>query len=373
MTPVPPTSTTAPCPGRTAGTSSAAALADELMILVHETAEYHAARGAVAAALGDARRGLDTIRRRIERAGGRHAVAVVGLSNVGKSTLLDAILGDEIAPRRNGPCTAFPVEFLHGPEMVVTVHHETRLDRPSWRFEDPRDVRGCLERLNDGEAAAARGGVRRVEVTLPSPLLAGGLVIADTPGFGAGHAEAGAGLHEAALMAYLRRDVGQVFWVVLADQGIGRREVEFRDRFFAEVCDDLVVTGCEDWDSDDRARFRARFSALLGDRAPAFHFVSGLQGLDARRDGDARGLEAAGIAELERRIRGLADPAGRLRAAEEGLVRLAEDLSRWLAEYRDDRGRPPSPWWRPDSWLRWAAFPPSPLKARLDRALAGPP
>ena len=348
------------------------ALMDELMILVHETAQYHAG-SKVAAAFGDARRSLNAIRRRIERAGGRHVVAVVGLSNVGKSTLLDALLGDELGPRRNRPCTSIPIEFCHDAELRVTVYHEERLDRPSWRFDDPRDVHRCLERLNDGDGPSPRGGIGRIEVTLPNPLLAGGLVIADTPGFGAGQPGESVGAHEAALMAYLRRDVAQVFWVVLADQGIGRREVEFRDRFFAEVCDDLVVTGCEDWDPDDRARFRSRFSGFLGDRMPAFHFVSGLQGLDARRKADDQALEDAGIIELERRIRELADPEGRLRSAEQELVRLSEDLSYWLAGYRDERGRTLATWWRPDSWSRWAAVCcPSPIKMLLDRQLSRP-
>jgi hypothetical protein len=164
-----------------------------------------------------------------------------------------------------------------------------------------------------------------------------------------------------------------VFWVVLAEQGIGRREAEYRDRFFAEVCDDLVVTGCEDWDAGDRARFRNRYSASFGDRTPAFHFVSGLQGLDARRNGDERALEDAGIVELERRIRELADPAGRLLSAAEELVRVACDLSFWLAGYRDERRRPLATWWRPDSWSRWAAVPcAGPIKPLIDRQLTRP-
>jgi hypothetical protein len=347
-------------------------LLDELLILVHETEQFHTNR-AVASVFGDARRSLNTIRLRVMRACGRHVVAVVGLTNVGKSTLLNALLGAEFAPRCNRPCTSIPIEFGHGPDLKVMVYHEERLERPCWRFDDPRDVRKCLEKLTDGDEIASRGAVRRIEVTLPHPLLVGGLVISDTPGFGAGQPGDAAGTHEAALMSYLKRDVTQVFWVVLADQGIGQREVRFRDQFFADVCDDLVVTGCEDWDPEDRARFRRRFAACLGERIPVFHFVSGLRGLEARRDADDRALEDAGIVELERRIRELSDPEGRLRSVEQDLVRLSEDLAYWLSRYRDDRGRPLATWWRPDSWSRWVAGSSSiPLKALLDGQLEQP-
>ena len=142
--------------------------------------------------------------------------------------------------------------------------------------------------------------------------------------------------------------------------------MSFCDAFFAEVCDDVVVTGSEDWEPHDRDRFRRRYADWFGARMPRFHFVSGLKGGEARRTHDAQALEAAGIPMLEARIRELTDSVGRMKSLEVGLVQLAEDLRYWLEQFRDSQQRRLSAWWRPDSWSRWrACVPESPLKQQL--------
>jgi hypothetical protein len=192
-------------------------------------------------------------------------------------------------------------------------------------------------------------------VSLPNSLLASGLVIADTPGFGAAQSDLLHGSHEEALIDYLR-NVSQVFWVVLAEQGIGSREKHFHDTFFSHVCDDLIVTGCDDWEPDDCARFRKRFADALASRLVRFHFVSGKKGAEARTANDDGGLEKAGITSLTKRLQELADPVGREAVVQTELDQLARDIAWWFSEYRDRRGRPVPHWWRPDSWYRFAAF-----------------
>ena len=40
-------------------------------------------------------------------------ICLVGLTNVGKSTLLEALLGVPVAPRKNGPATAVRVDYAY--------------------------------------------------------------------------------------------------------------------------------------------------------------------------------------------------------------------------------------------------------------------
>jgi len=331
-------------------------LVDEFLMLLKESADYQR-QPEVKAVLLEAMSVVAANRRRLNTAGRRYVVAVVGLSNVGKSTLLNALLGNELAPRRNGPCTAAPIEFCHGERLQVIAYSQS-YTRPNWNCENVEAVHQQLSQLADDSGAEASRRIRKVEVHVTHPLLESGLVLADTPGFGAAQVGDATGGHEDALKQYLRHDVSQVFWVVLADQGIGLREKQFHEAFFAEICDDIVVTGCEEWDQHDRERFRRRFADSFGNHLPGFfHFVSGLRGLEARNSADAVGLEAAGINLLESRIRELADPMGRTAAIRHALSELADDLSFWLREYRVERGLPLEYWWRPDSWGRWKAAP----------------
>lgn len=344
-------------------------LVDEFAMLLSESADFHLA-AEPKQALQTVLASVLQIRRRLEQTSEHFVLAIVGQSNVGKSTLLAALLGTEIAPRRNGPCTAVPIEFTWGSKYQIHAEFQGRLLKPVWDCASTSEVRDILGSLADESNSDISERPQRVTVRLPLPLLKSGLIIADTPGFGA--AQLGQdleGTHEAALKHYLLHDVCQVLWVVLGDQGIGKREQAFHDEFLAAICDDIVVTGCDDWDENDKQRFRRRFSSNRGLQKPQFHFVSGLQALRAKENEDATHLDATGILDLEQRVRELADESGRLHKLATQLDGLVRSLGDWLAEYRDERRRRLSTWWRPDSWTRWKCLPSHAFKARLDLVL----
>lgn len=294
----------------------------------------------------------------------------MGQANVGKSTLLAALLGEDLSPRRNGPCTAAPIEFSWGPDYRIEAHYRRTFQRPVWSCLNAADVLRHLVRLADEAECEARERPARIRVQVPLSLLETGLVIADTPGFGAAQSEPGCeGTHEESLRRYLVTEVSQVLWVVLAEAGIGKREQLFHEEFLAAVCDDVVVTGCDDWSEGDQQRFRRRFSPTLGLQSPEFHFVSGRQALRARLVHDNVGLEAAGIPDLERRIRDMANTDARIQALTRRMTVLCQNLGAWFNDYRDARREPLRTWWRPDSWSRWTELPRCSFKTQLDEVL----
>lgn len=322
---------------------------DELYLLFSESAEFQQ-EAAIRKALHEVGNLLLQIRKRAAQARQRYVIAVVGLTNVGKSTLISALFGTDLAPRRNGPCTALPIEFCYGAEQVICLSHRDSVQRQSQTWSSPAELHGLLERWSVDFV----GPGTRVSVQLPHPLLQDGLVLADTPGFGAAQFEQAEGTHEAIVRQYLQSDVSQVFWVVLGEQGIGQREVLFRDTYFADLCDDVVVSLGEEWTPSEQERFQKRFAGQFRRSPPRFHFVRSLEILQAGHTASAEQLElAGGIQDLKRRISDSNSPAIRQNSLSERVFRIADDWSVWFDLHRSERHRSP---WRPDSWSRFASF-----------------
>jgi hypothetical protein len=107
---------------------------------------------------------------------GRFFVACVGQFKRGKSTLLDALVGESILPIGVLPVTTVPTVLRYGTERAARVLIKNR-----WQTIRPEDLgRYVSEEFNPENQKAVAG----VEVFLPSPLLAAGMCLVDTPGVG---------------------------------------------------------------------------------------------------------------------------------------------------------------------------------------------
>jgi GTP-binding protein EngB required for normal cell division len=325
---------------------------DELSVLITESEEYHSQRfPAVVNVLAETRETLNKLRKKIHLAAKKYTIAVVGLTNVGKSTLLNALFGTDIAPKRNGPCTAVPIEFMYADICQVTVRYFQSISRTCWKCKDTSDVREKLYSLAADSGAEKSRSIECINVHVPLPILKNGLVIADTPGFGAAQTGEAEGAHEKSLEKYLGQ-ASQVFWVVLGEQGIGKQEKNFYDSLFGKICDDIIVTGCDDWEQSDKDRFQQRFSQIF-QRSPRFHFASGKVGLEAKKIGNTKNLEQAGILEIESRILALADKTRRLKGFQDAIAARLNDMVLWWNEFQSENDMRHSPLWRPGSWDRW--------------------
>ncbi len=107
---------------------------------------------------------------------GRFFVACVGQFKRGKSTLLDALVGEPILPTGVVPVTAVPTVLRYGDERGARVLIDSR-----WQTIRPEDLPQYVsEELNPENSRQVAG----VEVFLPSTLLASGMCLVDTPGIG---------------------------------------------------------------------------------------------------------------------------------------------------------------------------------------------
>lgn len=101
-------------------------------------------------------------------------VAIAGKVKAGKSTLLNAFLGDRVAPTDTGECTRVVTWYRHGSVPTVTLIPWTGKPRP----QPVRRVDGRLILTTDGLAIDQ---IERIEVGWPAPALKE-LTLVDTPG-----------------------------------------------------------------------------------------------------------------------------------------------------------------------------------------------
>lgn len=114
---------------------------------------------------------LDRVRRRLDEP---LRVAIAGRVKAGKSTLLNALVGEQLAPTDAGECTRIVTWYRHGPTYRVTIDLTDGTSRPA-RFSRSG---GALDIDLGGIPADA---IDRIVVEWPSKRLAD-LTLIDTPG-----------------------------------------------------------------------------------------------------------------------------------------------------------------------------------------------
>ncbi len=130
---------------------------------------------------GDAEK-LLFLRERLE--GGRFHLAVLGQFKRGKSTLLNAFLGQAVLPTSVVPLTAIPTFLQYGPEVMVRVSYQD--DRPPKEFskktaQEFAAIWKVRHRRGQSEESLGRGSGGHFSSCPISPAW---VVLIDTPGIG---------------------------------------------------------------------------------------------------------------------------------------------------------------------------------------------
>ncbi|GAA4541576.1 dynamin family protein [Pseudonocardia xishanensis] len=106
-------------------------------------------------------------------------VLVVGEFKQGKSKLVNALVNAAVCPVDDDIATAVPTEVRHGPAASAALVHDR--EGTEERTEVPTEL--LVDHVSE-TGGESRDHLLRAEVTLPRSLLAGGLVLVDTPGVG---------------------------------------------------------------------------------------------------------------------------------------------------------------------------------------------
>ena len=259
---------------------------------------------------------------------GRFYVACIGQFKRGKSTLLNALVGHEVAPTGFVPVTAVPTVIRFGDELRARV----RMCDGSWQDVDLSDLKEYVtEELNPEN----KKGVEGAEVFVPSPLLSSGMCFVDTPGLGSVFTG-----NTATTQAFIPH-IDAALVVVGADPPIAGEELALVESIGTQVQDLILVINKADRTSDPERAAAVKFTREILEKrlhrpmGKVFE-VSAAERMENR--GPLRDWE-----KLLASLHHLVDDSGRnlVRAAcDRGLQRLSEQLLAIINEDRNALQRP---------------------------------
>ncbi len=255
-------------------------------------------------------------------------VACVGQFKRGKSTLLDALVGDRILPTGVIPVTTVPTVVRHGSRRRARV----RTQAGSWSEIAVGEIEQYVSEEHNPQNTK---GVAGVEVFVPSPLLASGMCFVDTPGLGS--------VWEANTETTREfiPHIDAAIVVIGADPPLAGDELQLVEEVSRHVHDLVFVLNKADRTSDAERAAAAAFSQrMLETRlkrpiGPIYQ-VSAIE--QAERRGPPRDWD-----DFVRTLEELATMSGsRLTqaAAERGTQRICQQLLRVIEEEREALLRP---------------------------------
>jgi hypothetical protein len=219
---------------------------------------------------------------------GRLFVACLGQFKRGKSSLINALVGEPILPTGVLPVTAIVTILRHGATMSARVHD----DRGGMTAIAVSDLPAYVTEAGNPDNVKR---IAAVEVFHPSPLLAGGLCLVDTPGLGSSSALA------TEVTERFVPQIDAVLAVLGADPPVTRDELALLEQASVETREFVFVINKADKLSDaelvDVQVFTSRLLAeRLGHPGARVFIVSAAERLAGERTRDWDRLEAALVA-----------------------------------------------------------------------------
>jgi len=250
--------------------------------------------------IGDAEK-LLSLRERLEE--GRFHLAVLGQFKRGKSTLLNAFLGEALLPTSVVPLTAIPTFLQYAAEVKVRVSYQD--DRPAKEYSGK--VREELVEILGGFVTEEgnpknRLGVLQVDIFHPAPILRHGVVLIDTPGIGSTFTH-----NTEATLKFLPQCDAALF-VVSADPPLTEVEAEFLKAVNSRVARLFFIFNKVDYLSDGERKAALGFfqkvlvEKLEGTNHNPIFCVSARRGLDAKLLDKSRLWIESGLDEVENHL-----------------------------------------------------------------------
>jgi GTPase Era involved in 16S rRNA processing len=264
------------------------------------------------------------LHRRLEQE--RLQLAVLGQFKRGKSTFINALLGDNLLPTGVIPLTAVATFIAWRREPLVVVHLKSESRKEEFAVHTVDEIRNILFRFVAEEANPENQlGVERVDLLYPADILANGTVIIDTPGVGSTLRHN----TEAAVQVLPESDAA--LFVISADPPITEVELDYLHRLKSKTARVFYILNKADYLRPDERRSVVEFvqkvlaEKLLIDADERIFCISARDGLNAKQNRDEHMLARSGILELgDHLVRSLASE--KKRWLENAVRSKAEDI-----------------------------------------------
>ena len=259
---------------------------------------------------------------------GRFYLACIGQFKRGKSTLINALVGERILPVGFVPVTAVPTVIRYGAHKKARIQFRDG----AWQEVDASDLEQYVSEEHNPENAKGVGGA---EVFVPSALLSTGMCLVDTPGLGSVFTG-----NTAATQAFIPH-IDAALVVVGADPPLAGEELALVEAVGRQVQNLILVLNKADRATEAEKAAAVRFTQqVLAKRlrrsvGPVFE-VSAAERLENR--GPERDWGKL-LGALDQLVQG----SGRQliqAACERGVQRLSEQLMAIISEEREALERP---------------------------------
>ena len=225
----------------------------------------------------------------------RFNLVILGAFKRGKSTLINALLGEPLLPTAIVPLTSVVTILAYGDRLNIEVHFQNGQTR---RISQPELVDYITEKGNPRN----QKGVREVEITYPSEYLKDGVRIIDTPGVGSVYS------HNTEIAYNYLPQVDAAVFVVTVDPPLSAAEQEFL-KDIREYVDKLFfvlnkIDYVEEAERQEALDFTIQVlkANLAADQVKIFP-VSAKQALEGKSNGNPEHLAASLVPQFESHLR----------------------------------------------------------------------
>ena len=260
---------------------------------------------------------------------GRFYVACIGQFKRGKSSVLNALVGESVLPTGVVPVTAVPTIVRYGSRAAARV----RFEAGEWTDIPVKTVNEYVSEEKNPENTKH---VAALEIFVPSPLLATGMCFVDTPGLGSVFTG-----NTAATQAFIPHiDVALV--VIGADPPLAGEELVLVEEVARHVQDLIITVNKADRTTDSERAAAVGFAKQQLEKRLQQRSVGPLLEVSALEQLEHRGT-GRDWAKLVASLNQLVGRSGRrlIKAAcERGLKRISEQLIVIITEEREALQRP---------------------------------